>query len=191
MRWFDSGMFDFVTFFLTMSPILGFLTRKNQTTIKVGRTSQTISTTPNEINSLSRMSSCMLACSDAVYLISPWYEEKVQRLGNEWIITCTSFFPWSKMGGKGEQKNKTATQEQANKNTALGLGKEYNRWAGILLHSSTESYLIWDINPTKSKRWHIMRHSNSDKVVNNTWQIQKDNQNTQNYALSSWCSLGS
>lgn len=153
MRWFDLGMFDFVTFFLTMSPILGFLTRKNQTTIKVGRTSQTISTTPNEINSLSRMSSCMLACSDAVYLISPWYEEKVQRLGNEWIITCTSFFPWSKMGGKGKQKNKTATQEQANKNMALKSIIDGPGFFCTLQQKVTSSETLIQPNPKDDTSW--------------------------------------
>lgn len=56
-----------------MSPTFGFLTRKNHTNIKVGRTSHTISTTPKVMNSTLRISLWRrLLLVDSLYLISPW-----------------------------------------------------------------------------------------------------------------------
>ena len=52
-----------------------------------------------------------------------------------------------------------------------------------------EKYLIRHIDPTKSKWWYIMRHSNSYKVVNNPGYIQQDNQDAKKNSLTCCSSL--
>ena len=72
--------------------------------------------------------------------------------------------------------------------SSVWRAKRLSTWEAIY-EWNCDKYLIRHIDPTKSKWWYTMRHSNSYKVVNNSGYIQQDNQDAKKNSLTCCSSL--